>query len=631
MSSDTKATRVGELRPSQIMWAFGVGALVDLPHLSVLVQGIDDWNYAHSRVISEDRLLGGVKSVLGDQVQRLLAPPMPEQESVRFDPFSAENRIGVPVRLFPNWLRCPLCGVLAEASSGLFQLKPDDYRPDRTRYVHATGHQGRPPTALPVRFLVACRRGHLDDFPWREFVHRGPTTCKSPLRFYEVGASLETANLFVACAGGKDRDGNVVAGGCGTDDRSMVEAFARNRDEPVLPRCRGRHPHLRSNDESCPEELKAILLGASNSWFPKALSALSIPSGGSELEQLVNENSGKLDDVEDLATLKYLRKQNLLGELAAFSDDEIWTTLEARRNGGVGAELVDAEDVDFKPEEWEILAACDTTQNSRDFRLARGVVPAGLDGVLSEVTLVEKIREVNALIGFSRIESPDELLNSDDISWAPISRNPPGWVPTTEVRGEGIFLRFDEERLAEWEARPEVQDRSAKLFEGHRGWRSKRQLDPVHEGFPGIRAVLLHTVAHLLMRELALDSGYSATSIRERVYADVNEETRQAGVLLYTAAPDSEGTLGGLVAHGDPESLGRAIRQALERAALCASDPLCSEHNPSEDATLHGAACHACAFAPETSCEFGNRYLDRALVAPTLSISSVGFLETVAT
>jgi hypothetical protein len=288
---------------------------------------------------------------------------------------------------------------------------------------------------------------------------------------------------------------------------------------------------------------------------------------------------------------------------------------------------VDAEDVDFKPEEWEVLAACDTTQNSRDFRLARGEVPPGLDGVLSDVTLVEKIREVNALIGFTRIESPDELLNSDDISWAPISRNPPGWVPTTEVRGEGIFLRFAEKQLAEWEARPEVQDRAAKLFAGHRGWRSKRQLDPVHEGFPGIRAVLLHTVAHLLMRELALDSGYSATSIRERVYAEVNDATRQAGVLLYTAAPDSEGTLGGLVALGDPSSLGRAITQALERAALCASDPLCSEHDPAEDATLHGAACHACAFAPETSCEFGNRYLDRALVTGTLAHSSAAFLK----
>ena len=630
MSDDAKVTRVGELRPSQIMWAFGVGALVDLPHLSVLVQGIDDWNYAHSRVISEDRLLGGVKSVLGDQVQRLLAPPVPEEEQVRFDPFSPEYRIGVPVRLFPSWLRCPLCGLLAEASSGLFQLKPDDYRPDRTRYVHGTCEKGRSPTALSARFLVACRRGHLDEFPWREFVHRGPTICKQPLRFYEVGASLETANLFVACTAGSGRGQNgdavQVAGGCGAKDRSMVEAFAQNRTEPVLPRCRGRHPHLRTTDESCSERLKAILLGASNSWFPKALSALSIPSGDSELEQLVNENSGTLDDVEDLTTLKFLRKQNMLGELGRFSDEQIWDTLQARRSKGRDGELVDAEDVDFKSDEWEVLSARDTTQNSRDFKLAKGVVPSGA-GFLSDVVLVEKIREVNALIGFTRIESPDELLRADDIGWAPISRKPPTWVPTTEVRGEGLFLRFDEDRLSDWESRGAVKERRAQLYEGHRGWRAKRQLDPVDEGFPGMRAVLLHTFAHLLMRELALDSGYSATSIRERVYGRMDDDTWQAGILLYTAAPDSEGTLGGLVNLGDPEPLGRAIAQALERARLCASDPLCSEHDPSDDSTLHGAACHACTFAPETSCEFGNRYLDRALLVPTLATTGPSFLE----
>lgn len=632
MNDERKVTRVGELRPSQIMWAYGVGALVDLPHLSVLVQGVDDWDTAWADVISEDRLLSGVKEVLGRQVERLLAPPMPEEEPVRYDPFSIEYRIGVPVRLFPNWLRCPLCGLLAPASTGLFQLKESPFRPDRTRYVHGTCDKGNSPTVLSARFLVACRRGHLDGFPWREFVHRGPTSCRAPLRFYEVGASLETANLFVSCTAGagsrSDHDGETVQveGRCGVQDRSLVEAFATDRDEPVLPHCRGRHPHLRTTEEHCHEPLKAILLGASNSWFPKALSALSIPSGGSELQQLVAENAGMLDDVDELAILKFLRRQNELGELARFSDEEIWEALEKRRDGGE-EELLDADEVDFKSDEWDVLATADASQNTRDFKLSKGEVPAGASGVVAEVVLVERIREVNALIGFTRIESPDELVREDDISWAPISRRDPTWVPTTEVRGEGLFLRFDEGRLTDWEQQAEVRDREGQLFAGHRGWRAKRQLDPVDEGFPGIRTVLLHTFSHLLMRELALDSGYSSTSIRERVYAHVDDEQRQAGVLLYTAAPDSEGTLGGLVSLGDPESLGRAIRQALERASLCASDPLCSEHDPAEDLTLHGAACHACTFAPETSCEVGNKYLDRALLVPTLTTTGLAFLE----
>jgi hypothetical protein len=99
-----------------------------------------------------------------------------------------------------------------------------------------------------------------------------------------------------------------------------------------------------------------------------------------------------------------------------------------------------------------------------------------------------------------------------------------------------------------------------------------------------------------------------------------------AGILLYTSAPDSDGTLGGLVRLGLPELLSGHIDAALESASLCASDPTCSEHRPEYgNVTLHAAACHACAFAPETSCERGNRYLDRAMLVNTISDSSLSF------
>jgi hypothetical protein len=138
----------------------------------------------------------------------------------------------------------------------------------------------------------------------------------------------------------------------------------------------------------------------------------------------------------------------------------------------------------------------------------------------------------------------------------------------------------------------------------------------------------MHSFSHALMRELTLECGYTAPSIRERIYASgVDPQIDMAGVLIYPAAPDSEGTLGGLVALGRPQELGRMIRQALERAMLCASDPLCSEHDPRRDGTLHGAACHACLFAPETSCENGNRYLDRSTLVPTFRLPDTGFFR----
>jgi hypothetical protein len=131
----------------------------------------------------------------------------------------------------------------------------------------------------------------------------------------------------------------------------------------------------------------------------------------------------------------------------------------------------------------------------------------------------------------------------------------------------------------------------------------------------------------MLIRELALDCGYNAASIRERVYADTENGKSQAGILIYTAAADSDGTLGGLVELGKPESLGRLLRQAIDRAKVCASDPLCAEHDPTKDQSLHGASCHACSFVSETSCECGNRYLDRALVVSTLHVADAAFFE----
>jgi len=151
-------------------------------------------------------------------------------------------------------------------------------------------------------------------------------------------------------------------------------------------------------------------------------------------------------------------------------------------------------------------------------------------------------------------------------------------------------------------------------------------LDPDEE-FPGVRYAMLHTLSHLLVRELALECGYNAASIRERIYASTDGDKPQAGILIYTAAADSDGTLGGLVELGKPENLGRLLTQALARAGICSSDPLCSEHDPGKDRSLHAAACHACSFVSETSCERGNRYIDRALVVPTLEIADAAFFS----
>ncbi|MCA9916075.1 MAG: DUF1998 domain-containing protein, partial [Anaerolineae bacterium] len=196
--------------------------------------------------------------------------------------------------------------------------------------------------------------------------------------------------------------------------------------------------------------------------------------------------------------------------------------------------------------------------------------------------------------------------------------------------GEGIFIKFNEQKIIKWSQTLAVMQRESEFRDSHTKWRNVRFIEPPEQGFPGMRYILIHSFSHALMRQLALESGYSAASVRERIYARPASPDHgpMAGLLIYTAAPDSEGTLGGLVSLGQPEVLERHITQALEAMRLCASDPLCAEHPPSRNGrTLHAAACHACQFAPETSCERGLKYLDRTLLVPTVEHDDLAFFK----
>jgi hypothetical protein len=408
----------------------------------------------------------------------------------------------------------------------------------------------------------------------------------------------------------------------------LVDAFG-DRGQQLLPKCRGRHPHLGRADANCEERLRPVLLGASNSWFPVTLTVLAIPTKGDKLAQLLVDKSDLFSDVGTQAelglALKVLGKSGMLASLADYKADEIWVALQAMRGGGDGEQ----ESPDLKRPEWDAFTSPNPPQNWPDFMVTRINAPKGFESKFDFTVVAERLREVNALIGFTRVEPPEEAKEGGaPPPRAPLANGKHDWIPATEVRGEGIFLRFNSQRLAEWLARPSVKAREAALLEGHRAFRAARKLSPPEENFPGITYVLLHTFAHILIRELALECGYSAASVRERIYASEYGDTPEmAGVLVYTAAPDSDGTLGGLAQLGQPDRLGELIAQALARAKICASDPLCAEHVPNRDRSLHGAACHACSFVAETSCEIGNRYLDRSLLVRTLAGQELAFFN----
>lgn len=609
----TDRYKVGELRPSQIMFSFGIGSIVDLPNLSVMVMGLDEWDATQSNPLAEERLLAAVREELGKQVQRLVSPPTPpENHGIPMQPLERHAKIGVPVSPFPGWGICPACRLLAKFDDQLFQLKPDAYRPDRTRYVHVNCQKSRgnyAPIVIPARFLVACRQGHLDDFPWLYFIHRGVSDCPGPLRLLEVGVSGSAADVVVRC----DR--------C-NQSRSLSDAFGSSGKQN-MPQCRGRHPHLRSfEDDGCEEQMKSILLGASNSWFPMTLAVLSIPSTTDELGQLVEKHWATLKEVRSESEVSLLRRIGQLKPFSRYSDAELWAQIQKYAQPEAEQETGAAN---LKWPEWQVFSAADPALNTDDFRLKPVQPPKGYESYFSKTVMVERLREVRALIGFTRIEFPGDLSETtslENIPIAPLCRDhKPKWVPATEIRGEGIFLQFREDAIDRWiEQHPQLKDYERQSHLAHTAWRKARNIENPEEHFPGLRYMLLHSFSHALMRQLAIECGYAAASLRERIYSSRPEDDfSMAGVLIYTAAPDSEGTLGGLVSLGEPDVLERHIDQALEQMRLCASDPLCADHEPSQAPNdLHWAACHACLFSPETSCERGNKYLDRSLLVPTV-------------
>lgn len=393
MSQANHRYRVGELRPSQILFSYSVGAVADLPSLSVMVMGLEDWDDDFSIELAEERLLAAVRRELGHQVKKLQAPPIPSEDSA--SPFDEAARVGIPVAPFPGWMVCPKCQRLAPLQSGFFLLKTNLYRPERNYYVHENCPKTlKPPRVIPVRFLVACEHGHLDDFPWLYFSHRGNTDCPGPLRLEEQGISGTAADIVLRCDG------------CNVSPRRLSDAFGE-LGKQHLPSCRGRHPHLRSF-EDCDQQMKGILLGASNSWFSISLSALSIPAASGKLEQLVEQHwaaLGKTSSLETLAVvLDATQAIGQLQELKPYEVEAIWAAIEQKRAGGEGDSYQD-----LKTPEWQVFSAANPSQNTKDFQLIPVSPPHRYEAYFSQVVLIERLREVRALIGFTRIQSPETL------------------------------------------------------------------------------------------------------------------------------------------------------------------------------------------------------------------------------
>ncbi|UXI81812.1 DUF1998 domain-containing protein [Streptomyces vinaceusdrappus] len=614
--SNSGNRRVGSVRPSHLMFTTGVGALVDLPNFSVLVRGTDSWSYSGitDYDIDEPRLRAAVNRSLQrygrGRIEQLRAAPWLEGGDTDPKGWAAQG-VGVPVTPFPQWLRCTACNVLAAVDSGEFAFVNSNPRtPHEAKFVHDC-KRGKKPLAVAARFTLVCTAGHLDEFPYSPYVHHGqacPKTQRPKLRMKDHGGN-QAANVTLEC---------VACGGKRNIREAMGERGRRN-----LPACRGRHPHLGTYEtKGCSQQPVLMVAGASNQWFPLTLSALALPKGqGGDIDKLLDDHWPELQGVNDRSQFDFMANIPQFGYLKEFDADAVVAAITVRKQGAEGP-VPSAPDVqaDLFGPEWEALSGPVPTP-SDDFALRPTVVPAPLSDLFSDVRQVERLREARALIGFTRLDAPDP--ESPEIAQqVDLSRGSQSWVPASEVRGEGIFLRVQDELMAEWATRMEKSPQIEAHREAYGRFRANRKSDRMtsdfdpFQGWPGARYIALHTLSHLLIRTIALECGYNSASLAERIYAG-DEQHPRTGILIYTAVPDSEGTLGGLVSLAEGNEFDRILRRALADATHCSADPLCSERLPHDPGDfLHGAACHVCLFVSETTCERANRFLDRRFLVP---------------
>lgn len=657
--------KVGSQRPSSLLYTNGPGAIVDLPNFTVMPSGYDFWDGIWKRrdgdppTIHAPRLLDTARTFLGHQVKELR--PYPRQAKKKLMSRDGDD-LGVPARVFPQMFRCTGCDELRPLSHFDYD-NSSFYRPDLARFEHvgcsgrrrnpdgssvpakrvdpaARGKGIRRSPAIPARYLLVCPNGHLDEFPYDEWVHRGGP-CKP-------GIEVPVLKMLVG-AGGKGANATILCESCGKT-RGMAEAQGR-AGLAKLPTCRGRHPHLEGFEEKgCDQQTRIMLVGASNLWFAVTQSVIVMPlSTSEEREDLAAAVRLELGD----KLRKYAENPGILRDLlddrvdlsGVVSDEEFAGIItralvpleseEARQ-----ARVAAWDPVDILVPEWDYLRDFVAKGNRAPYQsekksglvLSLKNVPPRIRPEVGAVVAVDRLRKANAFLGFTRI---DELDRVGDVGarLVRVTERKPTWVVATEDRGEGIFLSLDEERVAGWESYVLAND--AVVWPAHREAHVRNFANRLSETadeaardnareaaerrLPPPRYWLLHSLSHALIREMALHAGYGAASLTERLYAYQGSDERHpaASVMICTTASDSDGTLGGLVRLSEPRELGALVVAALRRSTRCSSDPVCAIRLPAEpEDFLHGAACHACLMASETSCERANRFLDRRFLIP---------------
>jgi hypothetical protein len=616
------------LRRSQAIAPYGPGAILDHgPQCFVVLDTSGELNGGWQKA----------STITLPRLQRILVQQdLGGRDGFRLPPTREDGRYAaITVQRFPQWLFCPRCRMMCKWGQKMESRNqgniPTCQEPDCRQ--HAT-------ILVPMRFLAICEKGHLSDIDWFRWAHSNPgktINCDRTnprLKFMSQTGQASLNLLSVECA---KRD-------CGAKN-SLGGLLSDEGLKSVGQRCWGRQPWQPWEEDGvpCEESLKARLRSEASVHHPHVVSALDIRTG----EVISDERSTIIRDIihgyeremhlqiEDqwdranyiAGTASEVLKSDYPEQLdiTVAEVHDVMDNIKAERDSSANEEPTAPGDL-FE-DEWTVLTHETPASLSHDLnwiKVQEEQIPPSspLANFIDGVFLIDRLREVRVFAGFRRGTSdPDKDLTHPDLG-----ETAPTWLPGIEVFGEGVFIRFKEEKLRDWES-DQTQNLDTRI-----GGLQERLREP--DGFTRrfasrteslARFLLLHTFSHVFIRQLQYECGYSSASLRERLYVYPDK----AGVLIYTADADSEGSLGGLVRQGNINRLQSTVQAAMGRSAWCSNDPVCSELAAHGPGRTNRAACHACALVAETSCTEMNGLLDRMLLTGQGSSESglVGYFK----
>lgn len=586
-----------EIRAGTLVGFAGPGAVVDIGNESFIVPPIYQWHRNALQRLDLPRLSGR----LGRALRAVEG-----------------SRSTLPAQRFPASLFCESCRNLIHWKT---QMEEKGKAPRCPRCE-------RRGTLVPMRFVLACENGHLQDFPWHLWAHSGDfgdrdCTGRSRLKFEVRASGGETglASLQVRCTE------------CGSR-RDLGDITSRREIGRLLHRCHGRHPWHRQSEE-CDAKPEVLQRGATNLHYPVTLSALDIPSLSEEddtaayrdlvqghdkysrLRELVAAGGSETEELRQILTEMIASGTGVRQEVVSRIAEE---KTDGRDSSEAREHVLDQDCL--LQEEWHTFSGAleRGSLRSRTFiaetESANMGLPRWASSLIDGILLIHRLREVSVFTGFQRVRP-----GAGSARVAADPRGSEDWLPAAERFGEGVLFRISSSVLRQWEASlPAEQKSHIETLEAQRVAEEYWFLPPVT---PTLIAV--HSLSHLLLRRITFECGYSSSSLNERLYID--PVTGHAGILIYTGDGDSEGSLGGLVRQGRNDRIGQTLHDAVEEARWCSSDPVCSETSGQGLGGFNRAACHACTLVSETSCTMANTLLDRRLLLDS-EVGLINFAES---